>query len=239
MEQIKDLQPSGTHNAYINLVAEKVDFILVARPPSIMELEEASDAGVTLDVQAIALDAFVILVHVDNPVESLQVDAVRRIYAGEITDWGAATGQQMMGFEIHAYQRDAQSGSQELMERLVMQGTEMANFPDMILYGMTGPLNTIGGNEYSAGDSVGIGYSVYFYATYIFPHERVKLISINGVLPTSSTIATGAYPLTTEVYAVIRGGTAADDSAVLLRDWLLTQNGQAVVEESGYVPVTP
>jgi phosphate transport system substrate-binding protein len=231
--------PSGTHDSYMNLIARDVEIVLVARAPSEEELQAASNAGVALDVRPIALDAFVFLVHVDNPVESLRLDAVRRIYSGEITDWRAATGQQVMGFGIHAYQRNDQSGSQELMERLVMQGTEMADFPDMILYTMSGPLNSIGGNGYTAGDSLGIGYSVYFYANYIFPHEQVKLIGINGVLPTSSTIASGAYPLTTEVYVVIREDTPADDSAVLLRDWLLTEQGQAVVEESGYVPVAP
>lgn len=237
--EIKNLPYSGTHDAYMNLIAKDADFILVARSPSEEELQAATDAGVTLDVQAVALDAFVILVHVDNPVDSLQMDVVRRIYAGEITDWGVATGQQVMGLGIHAYRRDAQSGSQQLMERLVMQGTEMADFPDMIHRTMAGPLNTIGGSEDTVGDSVGIGYSVYFYATHILPHERVKLIGIDGVLPMSSTIASGAYPLTTEVYAVIREGVAADDEAALLRDWLFTQEGQAVVEESGYVPVAP
>jgi len=38
----------------------------------------------------------------------------------------------------------------------------------------------------------------------MFPHESIKLISINGIAPTSANIADHSYSLTTEVYAVIR-----------------------------------
>jgi phosphate transport system substrate-binding protein len=71
----------------------------------------------------------------------------------------------------------------------------------------------------------------------MLPTEGVKLIGVDGVPPTSENIADRSYPLTTEVYAVIREGLRDDHSAVLLRDWLLGAEGQAVVEESGYVPI--
>jgi ABC-type phosphate transport system substrate-binding protein len=117
------------------------------------------------------------------------------------------------------------------MEKLVMQGTPMVDAPNMLLESMMGPINAIGG------DPLGIGYSVYFYATFINPGENIKLIGVDGVSPTSETIADGSYPLTTEVYAVIREGTPQTSSVVQLRDWLLAGGGQAVVEMSGYVPV--
>ena len=69
------------------------------------------------------------------------------------------------------------------------------------------------------------------------PGENIKLIRVDGVTPTSATIADRSYPLTTHVYAVIREGARRKSSAVLLRDWLLTRAGQAVVERSGYLPV--
>jgi phosphate transport system substrate-binding protein len=110
----------------------------------------------------------------------------------------------------------------------------MIEAPDMMLPSMMGPLNAI------AGDPSGIGYSVYYYATFMLPTEGVRLIGVDGVAPTSGSIADRSYPLTTEVYAVIREGMRDhDSSAVLLRDWLLSAEGQAVVEESGYVPAGP
>jgi phosphate transport system substrate-binding protein len=107
----------------------------------------------------------------------------------------------------------------------------MVDAPDMILEGMMGPFNAI------SGDPWGIGYSVYFYAEYMFTSETVKMIGVDGIYPTSESISQWKYPLTTEVYVVIRENTSEDSTARLLRNWLLTEAGQAVVAESGYVPV--
>lgn len=233
VKSILSIQHNGTHGSYMNLIEGHADLILVARPPSKDELNAARETGTTLDVRAVALDAFVFLLNVENPVDGLTIETVRDIYTGEITNWAEveAAGRHSgdTGEEIHAYQRNSNSGSQELMETLVMKGEPMIDSPDMILMSMMGPVNAI------AEHPLGIGYSVYYYAMLIFPDERVKLIAIDGAKPTSDTIAKRAYPLTTEVYAVVREDMPEDSTAIMLRDWLLTEEGQAAIAESGYV----
>jgi len=108
----------------------------------------------------------------------------------------------------------------------------MIDSPDMILDRMIGPINAI------KDDPLGIGYSVYFYAKYIFPDDGVKILGIDGVLPSSETIAAGSYPLATEVYTVIREEMSPDHAAVHLRNWLLTEAGQEAINGSGYVPIS-
>jgi phosphate transport system substrate-binding protein len=132
---------------------------------------------------------------------------------------------------VHPYQRNPNSGSQELMDDLVMQGEEMIDAPDMVMPSMIGPFNAIGS------DALGIGYSVYYYATSLLPTETVQVIGINGISPTKETIKDRTYPFTTEVYVVVREGMESDSAALLFRDWLLTEAGQAIVAESGYVPL--
>jgi len=56
------------------------------------------------------------------------------------------------------------------MEALVMKGTSMFQVPDMIIATMMGAVNAIGR------DPLGIGYSVYYYATFMLPHKNVKLV---------------------------------------------------------------
>lgn len=218
---------TGTHQSYVNLIQNNTDLILVARLPSEDEVKEASQAGVTLDVHPMALDAFVFLAHKDNPVRSLTLEQIRAIYSGKTTEWSALGGTG----EIHAFQRDQNSGSQELMENLVMKGVPMVEASDMIFMGMMGPINAI------HDDPLGIGYSVYYYATFMLPDENVKLLGVEGVAPTSETIASREYPLVTEVYAVVRGDMPAGSPAVMLRDWFLTNVGQETIEESGYVRI--
>jgi phosphate transport system substrate-binding protein len=212
----------------MNLIKGDTDVILVARLPSDDEIKSAQLRGVTLNVQPVALDAFVILVNVENEVDNLSLDNIRDIYTGKITQWSDVGGGDGV---IQPYQRNRNSGSQELMEKLVMQGTQMIDAPDMIVEGMMGPFNAL------SSDTLGIGYSVYFYAEHMFTSETVVLIAVDGVAPTSETIGKNTYPLTTEVYIVIREDTPEDSTARLFRDWLLSEEGQEVVAGSGYVPL--
>jgi phosphate transport system substrate-binding protein len=229
-ELLTSLYHNGTHGAYMNLINREVDFILVARSPSEDELGVADRKGVQFLVQPVALDAFVFLANAENPVSELSLDEIRSIYTGEIPNWSDVGG---VEGKIHTYQRNRNSGSQELMDNLVMRGTAMRESPDMILDSMMGPFNAI------SGDPLGIGYSVYFYTEFIHPNEMVKMIGVDGIHPTSKSIADRSYPLVTEVYAVARGDTSSESPAGLLLAWLLTEEGQSTIAESGYVPLFP
>ncbi len=238
-QAILNLKHNGTHGAYVNLIDGKADVILVARAPSADELQEAESKNVQLDARPAALDAFVFLVNVQNPVEALPLATLRDVYAGKITTWREAGVEPGEGQAlIQAYQRERNSGSQELMMQLVMQGTPMIESPNMIVETMLGPFNAIGGHPLTGGgDTLGLGYSVYYYAAVMFAHQQVKIIGVDGVKPTAETIGSHAYPLVAEVYMVTRGDTAPDSPAGLFRDWLLSADGQRAVGRSGYVPL--
>jgi phosphate transport system substrate-binding protein len=105
---------------------------------------------------------------------------------------------------------------------------------------MAGPYNTIGGNPATGegGDRIGLGFSVYYYAAVMFSNPHVKMIGVDGTRPTSETISSRAYPLAAEVYVVTRKDAAAGSPALKYRDWLRSADGQRVVKQSGYVPVS-
>jgi len=223
-----ELVHHGTHQSYLNLIAGDADLILVARLPSQDELDLAAERDVALEAQAIALDAFVFLLNPQNPLRSLTVEEIRGIYTGRVTNWRELGG---LDARINPYQRNENSGSQELMERLVMKDLRMVDSPDLILMGMMGPINAL------TRDREGIGYSVHFFEEFMAPREEIKVCAIEDVLPGPESIATGRYPLTTEVYAVIRTDTGHDSTASQLRKWLVSSQGRTAIKESGYVPV--
>jgi phosphate transport system substrate-binding protein len=248
VRSINRIYHNGTHGSYMNLINGEVDFILVAREPSNYELVIAEGENIGLDVRPVALDAFVFLVNTNNPTNALTLDEIRGIYTGEITSWkelGVAEPIEdipnnfsdsygtadIQGNFIHPYTRNPNSGSQELMEALVMQDTPMISRQDLMQSNMGAPILAVNF------DTRGIGYSVFFYASFMHPAPGIKLLGIEGVLPTSATIADQSYPLVTEVYAVVRGDMADDSPAVLLRDWLLSPQGQTAIAASGYVPL--
>ena len=219
---------SGTHGSYVALAEGDADLIVAARMPTDDEVGLAGSNGVEFEIAPIALDAFVFLVNAANPVEGLGLGEVRDIFSGAITDWAEVGGDAR---PIQPYQRNETSGSQVLMERLVMRGTPMVDAPDLMLMSMAAPFDAI------SSDPDGMGYSVYYYAIHMLATDAISLLGIEGSEPGPTTITSGEYPLVTEVYAVLPSGTPQDDTARLLRDWLVTGAGRSVIEESGYVPL--
>ena len=218
----------GTHGSFESLIEGRSDLILVARLPSDEELDYAKDEGVEFDIRPFALDAFVFVVNRNCSIKDFTLEEIRDIYTGNITNWTVLGG---IEANITAYQRDDQSGSQQLMRQFVMGDLEMMDMPDWILWSMMGPINMLDQ------DRNGLGYSVYYFEQFMAPNENLSLCAIEGVLPTAETIASGAYPLTTEVYVVIRKDQDKESLPYALRDWYLSKEGQDLVRDCGYVPM--
>lgn len=227
VEYIEGIDHSGTHGSFVNLITDCADVIIVAREPSDDEISLADSLDITIETEAIALDAFVFILNVNNPINGLTVDQIQGIYTGNITNWQEVGG---VNAAINPYQRNKNSGSQELMETLVMKGLQMKDAPEMILLSMMGPINKLDTDPY------GIGYTVYFFSEYMAPRDDIKLCWINGVKPDPVSISTASYIYTTQVYAAIRSDLDTQSTAFTLWKWLKTVSGQRVIGESGYIP---
>ncbi|HBC85993.1 MAG TPA: hypothetical protein DCZ94_03470 [Lentisphaeria bacterium] len=223
---------SSTHQSYVNIIEGKSEIGLIARKPSSSELELAKSKGVELEIVPCALDALVFLVNKENPVKNLSSSQITGIYTDKIKLWGAVDG--VSELEIKTYQREKNSGSQELMKDVFMKGAPMMDagqHNSIVLYSMGGPYSAL------THDKKGIAYSVYYYEHYMIGSAETRTIAVDGVEPSFETIASRKYPYTAEVYAVIRKGLKPDAPAKRLCDWLLSKEGQSIVRESGYVPV--
>jgi ABC-type phosphate transport system substrate-binding protein len=219
----------GTHEAYVNLIQRRADLILVARRPSADELQLAGGASVELEIRPVALDAFVFLLNSRNAVSSLTTAQLRDIYSGKIANWREVGGENAV---ITPYQRSRNSGSQELMQSLVMKDRKMIKAPELLTGTlMSSPFLAIDDDER------GIGYSVYYYQEFMSPPTAVKACAVEGFAPTPDNIRSRVYPLVTDVLLVIRRDLAVDHPARRLSEWLLTPEGQEIVAESGYVPI--
>src|SRR5262249_51825437 len=80
---------TGTSGASGGLIRGRVDLIFAARSPSDDELGLAEKLGMKLDARPVALDAFVFLLNVKNPVADLKSEQIRDIYSGRIVNWRA------------------------------------------------------------------------------------------------------------------------------------------------------
>ena len=106
---------------YASLIKKEKDLIFVSEPSDDI-LKQAKEANVEFDMTGIGRDGFVFIVNKDNPVNSLTIEQIQKIYTGEITNWNQVGGNDE---EIVAFQREQNSGSQNLMEKMVMKDTKM------------------------------------------------------------------------------------------------------------------
>lgn len=220
----------GTHEAYDNLLRGNCDLALVAREPSKDELNAAAEAKVEFDVRPVALDALVFVVHRDNPVKNLTLNQVRAIYTGQALLWQPLGGPDL---PIKAITREANSGSLELMDSLVMHGRPMVAGAERIVRTMIGTIEVV------AKDPTAIAYTVYYYDRVMLGDYGDRVVPLEGVTPSAQTIADRSYPLVAAVQLVTRRGLAPTSPTARLRDWLLSPDGQQLVADSGYVPLKP
>lgn len=115
------------------------------------------------------VDGLAFLVNADNPVDSLTVEQIRKIYTGEITNWSQVGGDNL---EIVPFQRNAEAGSQTAMVKLVMGDTPMMEAPAGYVRGEMGDLvEAVAAYD---GSAAAIGYTVYYYANDIKMADGLK-----------------------------------------------------------------
>ncbi len=220
-----------TTTAYFNLLDGNADLLIIGEANEDV-LAHKKELGFAWEKEPFATDAFVFVVNEDNPVDSITVEQAKKIYTGEITNWKELGGEDR---PIIALQRNAEAGSQTLMEKLVMQGTPMIEAPkDYIVATMGQLMEAVRSYDGSPG---AIGYSVYYYAEEMKMAQGLKLLKLEGVEPTPDTIRSETYPLVNPKYVVIPADAAEDAPNRAMFRWLLSEAGQTVVAKEGYVSI--
>ncbi len=228
---------SNTHPAYVKLINDEVDLIVVTEP-SKEELQLAKEKGVELEVIPVVKEGFVFYVNSKNPVNTLTKDQIQGIYSGEITNWKQVGGEDK---QITPYQRPVNSGSQTGMLSLVMTDKKlMEPKKENLIATMSEIVNLV--SQYN-NDVDAIGYSYYYYAKTMYETidntvaSNIKFISVDGVEPSNENIQNGNYPYTTAYYIVINKADGENSPARILANQMLSARGQQVAKDAGYVPV--
>ncbi|MBQ6118344.1 MAG: substrate-binding domain-containing protein, partial [Clostridia bacterium] len=134
--------------------------ILLAYEPSEEAKQYIKDKNTELEMTPIGVDALVFICSLENEVQSLTIDQIKEIYRGKTTNWSEVGG---ADHDILAYQRNKDSGSQTLFDKLIDLGDELMNPPsDMIVGSMIGLLEAVA--DYDDSEDA-LGYTVYYYLT--------------------------------------------------------------------------
>ncbi len=203
----------NTIRGFDALLDGSVDLFFTAHP-SENQMKTASEKGIEIELLPVGLEAFVFFVNKNNPVESLTIDEIRAIYRGNITNWKELGGPNRT---INPLLRIKNSGSQTMMEKF-MENDMIKSRSIFAVFGAS------------------IGYSFRYYLSGMVTNDNVKMLSVNGVYPDETNIQNGLYPLTSSFYVAYRKDTPNPNVKKLV-DWILSQEGQRLIEGCGYVAI--
>lgn len=177
----------------------------------------------------IAKDGVAIVVNKGVAVDNLTMDQIRKIYTGEITNWKDVGGNDAA---ITVVSREEGSGTRgaftELTGVLVedAEGNEVDKTTENALsQSSTGAvMETVS----TTPDSIG-------YVSLGALNDSVKVVKVEGVEASIETVLSGEYKIQRPFVYVVNGELSETAQAFI--DFVLSPEGQIIVEENGFVPV--
>ncbi len=220
------------HNTAVGferLIEGSVDMFFGAKP-SESQLDFASSRGVELVYTPIGKEGFVFFVNEDNPIDNLTIQQIKDIYSGRITNWKEVGGKNE---KIIAFQRPERSGSQSMMVYFMGDIPLKEPLTYEMEYAMLGIIEEVA--EYHNEDGA-IGYSFRYYFDGMTQVEGAKMIAVDGVYPSTESITSGEYPIVTPLYCITVKGNQNENVQKVI-DFMLSEDGQYIIEKTGYSPV--
>ncbi|MFT4417172.1 substrate-binding domain-containing protein [Fredinandcohnia humi] len=182
-----------------------------------------------LNLTPIGREAFVFFVHSKNPVDKLSAEQIRDIYSGDIRNWKEVGGKDE---NIRAFQRPEGSGSQSALNSF-MGANRLMDPPSEDIVSAMGGIITETTNYQNRTNA--IGFSFRHFSQEMVQNGKIKNIAVEGVLPTKENIQNETYPLVDQFYAITAGSENPHIDDFI--EWMQSEQGQKLVEMTGYVPV--
>ena len=172
-----------------------------------------------------ALDGLSIYVHEANPVAELTMQQIKDIYTGKSTNWKEVGGNNE---KIILYSRENNSGTYVYFKDEVLMGDDFSaaaqNMP-----GTAAVVNAV------SKDKAGVGYGGAAYGKGIRELKVRKDAQLPAYSPTMENIKSGKYPISRFLFMYVKSRPTGELKNYI--DWILSDEGQKVVNDVGYFPI--
>jgi phosphate transport system substrate-binding protein len=223
--EIIELHSYGTGTGIPGLAQAKAQLAMLSRPITDEETKLMAASKQTAQPHVIALDGLVVFVSRNNPIQSLTLDQISRVFAGEIKDWselGRNPG------KINVYARDDKSGTYDTFNALVLRPFKRVISPQAKRFESSPELS-----DETARDPNGIGFAGFAYL------RNAKALAIGSecgiVLPPSEfLVKTEDYPLARRLF-VYTSSAARVPLADNILQHALSEKAQNAVTQAGFI----
>lgn len=179
-------------------------------------LEKRGSLGLSI---LTAKDALSIYLNPGNPVRDLSLAQLRGMFHGEITNWKEVGGEDM---SIRVISRPPNSGTFFFLRERVLEGEPYT--PASVTVPTTAAVI-----QEVRQDRAAIGYGGLAYG------RDVIHCAIEGVKPTAENVRNGSYPIARYLY--LYAAKPPEGAIKTFVDWILSNRGQQIVSEIGYIPL--
>lgn len=208
--------PTGSGSGIKAVLEGRCDIGLSSRNLKDSEKEQ----GLTETV--LALDGIAIVVNPENPVEDLSMEQIASIYKGEVTNWSEVGG---IDGEIVLIGREAGSGTRDGFESIT--GTEDVCKYRQELTSTGDVITTVASNPNAIG-----------YASMASVKSTVKMMQVDGVVPTEQTVKDGSYAVQRPFVLVTKEGEPLSNTAQKFFDFITSKEANEIITSAGVVPVS-
>lgn len=207
--------PTGSGSGITAVAEGRCDIGLSSR--SLKDEEKAK--GLTETV--LALDGIAVIVSPDNPVSDLDLDAIAKIYTGEITNWSDVGG---IDSEIVLIGREAGSGTRDGFESITKTADKCLYRQELTSTGDV--ITTVASNPSAIG-----------YASLASVKDTVKALCVGGVAPSEETVKDGSYVVQRPFVLVTKADTSLSAAAQKFFDFAISSKANDLISNAGAVPV--
>ncbi len=173
-----------------------------------------------LHEHVIAKDGIAVVVNPDNGVSDVTMEQVKKVFAGEITNWKQLGGNDA---KITVVNREEGSGTRGAFEELVM-GKNAEFTADAIIQPSNGAVRQTVSTDPNAIGFISMGML----------DSSVKGLKIAGVAPTPENVLNGSYSVSRPFLMLTKEEPQGVVKSFL--DFIFSEEGQGIVAED-YIPV--
>ncbi len=211
----------GSGNGIKALNDKLCNIAMASRDIKANEMELGKSKGINPTRHTVAIDALVPVVHPSNTVSDLSVAQLAAIYAGKTKNWKEVGGPDA---KIVVISRDTSSGTYETWQEKILGKERVA--PSALLQASNGAVVQAVSKNKNA-----IGYIGYGYVD-----SSTKNISVDGAEATPANALSGSWPIARDLYLFTDGAPEGDTKAYI--DFIISDQGQALVKEVGFIPLS-
>ena len=210
----------GSGNGVAALIDNAVDIADTSRFITDKEFKQAYNNGVYPVPHRIAMDGIAVIINPNNPIQNLTLEQLKKIYTGQVSNWQELGGPDA---EIVVVSRDSSSGTFEVFGEIALDGNRVVQ--TALMQSSNGTVKSTVADTKGGIGYIGIGYL----------SDNVKGVKVNGVKATNQTVANGEFPISRPLFMFTDGWPEGLTKRFI--NFLLSQEGQKIVEEQGYVPL--